>query len=342
MEIFIYVELHFFIVLKSVSWMMKKYVALLLLVALSLDVFGIKAGSYDSSVFYPNGVKYSVYLSYNYSETGENYTYTSNTTINMRIALIAKDMSLNYVGWGFNLSFSMIQYENGQKTNEENRGIPVPPILIAVKKNTREIHPTDVLMDLLTGETTADNVSQIVGNLYTATPVEDIYIYNPFYIESNHKVGDKIIYGAVNKTANEEYTVEIEITDEKDLQFDFGTIKTLVLEVSLDDLNLPEDLFEENLGNITGEATLRVYYEKKTGWLVRAEVSGSLNGTSENKTVGGSIWGLVDLVDMGTIQLINYDYLSRILGLPPYSLVAGALVIVAIVVYSKFLRRSSL
>lgn len=319
--------------------MRKKYI-ILLLVALSLSVFGIKTGSYDGSVFYPNGVKYSVYLSYNYSEIGENDIYTSNMTIDMEIILIAKDISLNYVGWGFNLSFSMIQYENGQKTNEESRGVSIPPTLIAVKKNTREIHPTDVLMDLLTGETTADNVSQIVGNLYTATPVEDVYIYNPFYIESNHKVGDKIVYGVVNKTANKEYTVEIEITDEKDLQFDFGTIRTLVLEISLDDLNLPEALFEEKLGNITGEATLRVYYEKKTGWLVRVEVFGSLNEVSENKTMRGSIGGLVDLVDMGAIQLINYDYLSRILGLPPYLLVAGALVIVVIVVYSKFLRRS--
>ena len=320
---------------------MRKYILMMLIVALCLNVFGSYAESYHSSVFYPNGVKYHIYLSYDHSETVENQTYTYNLTIEADVSLVSKDMTINYVGWGFDINFSMVEFENGEKKREESQELPIPPIFIAVKKNTREIHPTDVLMEFLTSGMPDINIPEIISDTYTANPVEDVYIYNFFYIESNHQVGDKIIFGSVNKSSNQKHTFDITITDEKDLQFDFGTIKTLVLEVSLDDLDIPEDVFGDS-ENLTTEAILRAYYEKRIGWLVKADISGSFNNTDENRSETGSVSGLVELVDMGTIQLINQDYLSRALGLPSYSFVAVAIIVVIAVVYSKILRRSPL
>jgi len=314
---------------------------LAIFLVLALSINGAVAVSYNSSVFNPNGVRYHIDIKYGNATFGPSGECIVNKSIEGDIMIISRELSIDYIGWGFDVDVKFTERENGEITNEEKYQLSIPPILLAAKVNTRQLHPTDILIKLAKMQDSEVDIQKLLSDVYSAKPVEDIYIYNPFYIGSKQSIGDEVKFGLINKTAGDEYVAKVKITREKDLSLDFGEVKTVVIDISLDELEIsgvedfeiPEEV----------EARVNLYYEKETGWLVKIEVEGRRDVVDEERGVEihERIEGEIVLKDPGTIPLVPGDYLSRLLGLPPYTLVVGSISLALAVIYFKILRRGA-
>ena len=316
----------------------KVVLVVLLSVVVSL-VLGVQCGEYHSGVSYPSGTMYVIELKYDSVESSNRTVNIENLTVHAEVTLTSKDIDLNYVGWGFYVNGTGRKYENGSMVEEREMDYPIPPILLAVKKNTRELHPTDLLIDLIRGKYEDAEILEILSGAYTAHPVEDIFMYNIFYIEQGRGPGDKIIFGFVNSSANEEKTKEFEISYEKEIELPCGKLNTLVIEIDADTMKFLEDLIEDEL-NISEASYIRFYYEKNTGWLVKAEAYGEAMGKNdENVTKVMTVNLDVVLKKPGSIPIGGNRGLNNILGLPKFTMETAATILIVAIIYFKVARR---
>ncbi len=318
----------------------RKVVLVVLFWGLMFFALGVRCGAYHSSVYYPSGTTYIINIEYCQIAISNESTSIRNTTLNVEVMLVSKDLDLNYVGWGFYINGTGEEYENGTKTEEREVDFSIPPILIAAKKNTRELHPTDLLMDIMSGEFDEAEISTILSSAYTARPIDELFMYNIFYIESGSKPGDTIIFGFVNSSSNEEATQEFEISYERKIEIPGGEIETLVIDIDVEDVENIGGIIDEDI-NVSIASYLRLYYEKETGWLVRVEGYGESTGKGENENVTEkrTISLNMSLKDPGSIPITGSRGLNGILGTPKFTMEALALITIVVIVYLKLIRR---
>lgn len=296
-------------------------------------VVGVSAENYSYAVFRPSGVLYSINVRMGYLEVS-NVTYNYTVVVDGILGLNSRDFDLNYVGWGFYLNLTRSVFEDGALKDYSNISLPIPPLFVANKVGTRELHATDVLVDFLSGKYQEADLNSIAQSVYEAKPIENIYIYNVFFIPTDVNVGSEIPYGIINKTG-EKYVKNFPIDGKREVSLGIGKYDAWFLNISLSELDFLTDLINSDV-NITG-FYFGVYYECRTGWLLSVQLAFN-NTVEENETTKYYfLEGSIDLSDPGNV-LTQASYLNKVIGLPAYSMeiISTGLVILAVV---RFLRR---
>jgi len=276
--------------------------------------------TYNSTVYTPNGTRYIFEIKASdvkVNTTSGKVLFVTNKTISGFLELSSKFLTAGYYGWGATIKVDTAEYENGELKSSDTFNVSIPPVL-AIKEGTRKIYLTNVIIKFMRGE--YEDINEAVRDLSNIQAVEDFYIYNPFYIPTNVKVGDKIPYGFWNKTANEGIIVYGKIVEDASVSINGESYDAWAVDLISG--------IEELVGEIGGEeeipenvnATFNLYYEKTTGWLIKVEAFGESEYEESNTTaISTKVEGCLKVDNLGGIVIGGRTYIERVIGLPPYT-----------------------
>ena len=309
------------IFLKYKVVLIMRFPILVLIVALALSpILAQSAETYNSTVYTPNGTRYVFEIKYSEVEintTTEEVLFVTNKTISGFLELSSKFLTAGYYGWGATIKVDTKDYENGELKSSDTFNVSIPPVL-AIKEGTRKIYLTNVIIKFMRGE--YEDVNEAVKDLSNIQPVEDFYVYNPFYIPTNVKAGDKIPYGFWNTTANEGMIVYGKIVKETSVNINGESYNSWVIDLISGIEELAGQLGEEEGLPEDVNATFNLYYEKTTGWLIKAEVFGESDYEESNTTtIHSKLDGLLRVDNLGGIVVGGKTYIERVTGLPSYT-----------------------
>jgi len=334
--------------------MSKKILASIALFTAFLLVSSIAVSAspgYDSSVFYPNNTAYNIDLQISYEErnaTDNSLVSSFSATIDGNISLVSKRLQLGYAAWGAVVKGRVTVYQDNTLQTDELFDLPIPPVL-AIKENSREIYLTQVMVDLiqrLQGENISDiDIKEILGQIATNQPYPGFYVYNPFYIETGHSQGDTIPYGFRNTTSGDEVIVEGTIIGDTNVNVGGKTYSSWVVRITeVEILATLQLIIGEDMENLEGiDFTLDMYYDKQSGWLMGADLSGggtvSEGEGSEAVNITAALDGDLILIDPGNVRVGGQSLLDRLLGLPAFSTLGIDILLIFAVIIMKIRRK---
>ena len=317
----------------------------LLILLLIVPVANVSASpGYNMTVFSPNNVIYDIKLLgivKVYNTSTQDLMGSQKISINGTITLISKRIDINYYAWGANLSISYLVAENNTIKSQSAIQIPVPPIL-AIKVGTRQIYLTQIVMDVLQGkiENITENItfSDIMRRIAFNKPVPGFYIYNPFYIPTDSRIGDKIPYGFYNETMRKGLIINGSVIGEETISIPEGTFNTWLVRISEEEVLKAIEYFIEEEIELPEEVnfSLDLFYEKQSGWLLKgiSIAHGSGIEEDENVTITVDISGELELENSGTVMIGGKTFFDKMIGAPPYTTIAiESLVIVGVLIY---------
>jgi len=331
---------------------------------------------YDSSVFNPNGATYvldGLIQVTIVNESNNELLMQFNASIDAKLKLLSERLNLDFVKWSgiLNFSYNTYSYYYNETPEEDyrNMSIPIPPLFF-IKENTREAYFANISLEELQGENMEDAMKKMMQKISAGEINENFYVYNIFYIPKNVDIGSKITYGFWNVTANKGLELAATVVSSSTLEVAEESYDVWVVE--LDYHNLTE-LFQEvydQLGfNVTEQIfkdakpeeiktikqviesiyfTLKGYYEKASGWLVKGVADVDASGTTTapgdiNATFPVSYQVTVDmvanLIDPGSVRLGGRSTLARMFDVDDTTLLSLDIVFVALVVVYLALKK---
>ena len=333
--------------------------ACLALVLLVLLVAPSRAqGSYDPSVFTPNGVVYELKGDFTVvlENRTENFMEERKGNITLVLTLFSRDQGGGYQAWSMSVYLEKFYYNKPEEFRTlldvlRLNGIAIPP-LVAVKEGTREtyflvdFHQLKKALEETNVTGTGDLVA-LANKVMAATGEvnEEVYFMNPFFIPLDVGVGTEIIYGVYNKTSHQQLEVRLRIDDDGPVEAAGGTYDAWIIRMDEDevaDILAGLGLDEEGVRAIRSvDVKASIYYDKASGWLLGYELhSHATNRTTiehEGRTIIANATGDVDvvfkLVEPGTVNVGGKTILERTLHLPRNSGLAFSAGLLALSAY---------
>jgi len=332
---------------------------------------------YESSVFNPNGATYildGLVRVMVVNESNDVLLMQLNATLNAKLKLLSERLNLEFVKWSglLNFSYDVYSFRYNETPEEEsgNMSVPIPPLLF-IRENTREIYFANISIEELQGEQMEDAMEKMMQKISAGEINENFYVYNIFFIPKNVDMGSKVTYGFWNKTANKGLEVTATVVSSSSIEVAGESYDAWVVELDYHNLTeLFQEIYDQLGFNMTeqifGDAepqeaeaikqiiesiyfTLRGYYEKESGWLVKGlldvDASGNVTVHGENNvTFPVSYQVTVDivtnLIDPGNVRLGGRSTLARMLDVDDTTLLAlDVIFVVLVVVYLALKKR---